>query len=510
MPELTRDQAERIWNTLTDEEKIAVDEEKKKGARPSWALRKVAGQKLAERERTLSETQSEADLLTEEPSAADKARAFGMGAADVMSMGFGDEARGVVNALGKKGNPVDLYKEGRDESRAVKEGPLAGAFGGGQLAGTGVDLVTGLGGAAGGLKTGLTGGVLKQGAKLGAGAGAATGLGRSESDTVMGDLENMLMGGGTGALLGMVPGALANSPVAAAAMKRALSRVGPAAKLGANKALDQALTSQNAGPVTSGLAKFTQAVLGRAPELKPPAPVALPSAAQPPVQGGTLGALGNVLREDMPVDVMVGGGKPAAPREEMPVDVMTGLGKVLEQPMTATEPPLAVSAPSGGRMLNQRFQLERELENMRAMPPAERQAYFEKLTELHGKNQGGDIAKLAQMFGVTPSATAPKMSDQPAFIRSASMEGAHTPKQFATNAPWNNPSDAGAAIGRAGKMQEFTGTEAMWRERFIAPLVEELQGLSPAEQQQGLMVVRERFPAVADEVAQRLGLGEKK
>lgn len=137
------------------------------------------------------------------------AEAFGRGAMQGASLGFGDELWGAARALGdslpesmggdnRKGGFLDLlkdrYKTNRDEVRTNNkraEDAHGGLYLTGNLAG-GLATAPLLGGAGAGT-------TLLRAAGAGAALGAAQGLGSSESNTVAGDIGNTALGGALGA-----------------------------------------------------------------------------------------------------------------------------------------------------------------------------------------------------------------------------------------------------------------------------------------------------------------------
>jgi hypothetical protein len=146
-------------------------------------------------------------------------QALGRGAGQGVTLGFGDEVSGAVQALmakamGDRGTLAGLYRSNRDSFRrenAAAESAHKGAYLGGTLLGglATAPLMPGVGGG----KTAWQ--AAKAGAKLGAATGAAYGLGAGDADLTRGEVGGAL---GDATLGGLLGGALGGAvPLTAAA-----------------------------------------------------------------------------------------------------------------------------------------------------------------------------------------------------------------------------------------------------------------------------------------------------
>jgi hypothetical protein len=105
----------------------------------------------------------------------------------------------------------------------------------------------------------------------------------------------------------------------------------------------------------------------------------------------------------------------------------------INEPRAALDPQQALALQAQQMGIPARFNAATETERLASMPSQYRQPYLDVLARLHGKSQ---TAPLAKRFYLNVPSDAPKYSTQPAFVRSASMEGAHTVDQIASGAPW--------------------------------------------------------------------------
>jgi hypothetical protein len=144
MPSLTREQAEPIFNNFSESEKQRVAQLRAEGKTPSFAIRTVQSQKKGDTLRNVAEAETQAELLTAEPSMIQEAAAFTQGAADNLGLGLADEARGVLTAIPRLvpggESPGDAYRRGRDaqreKSQDYQSGKVGAQYGAGDLAGT--------------------------------------------------------------------------------------------------------------------------------------------------------------------------------------------------------------------------------------------------------------------------------------------------------------------------------------------------------------------------------------
>lgn len=379
---------------------------------------------------------------------------------------FADEAAGVGAAAGNmlsnltsgidpefQTSTGEAYTQGRDEdrekaNRGFSQNPtsyVAGAV-------PGVAMSAPLFKGKGYIDSALTGG----------GVGAAFGSGGSEAKDIKGMLLDALkssafgMAGGVAApLLGSAAGRLED--IVLRGMGRAGEAAPAAAQAGAEGASSAAAAApgvvqrgadyvERQGGILNAVKRMAAKKFGDdefadvvapkpapAPTPEPPSPFGRIPAPEPAVGTSTAQALQAKLGQPPPTGLTF--------PEPAPAPSQT-FGRPITQPLDdnlagALERPLPSTAPlaAGSRKLSQRFNLEDERAILHSMPSAERQAYFTQLTELHGQNQGGGVAELAREFYLTPSSTAPAMSTQPAHVRAASMERAHTAKQWLTGTP---------------------------------------------------------------------------
>lgn len=222
MPELTADQMGHIWNAFDDNEKREAMALKQAGAPRSWAIRKT----LSAKKQDLARDQSAAEDEAIEPTGSEKAAAIGMGAADGMTFGLADEARGALSiptGLMRGKSVSDSYTEARDEARDLTKGNLAPAAAAGR---SGAQLATAVGSGAaslaGALPAGIKGAAPAVGAKLGGAMGALQGFGSGEG---AGESAALGAGGGAGgAALGAAAGA---APGLLGKLRLALARSTP-------------------------------------------------------------------------------------------------------------------------------------------------------------------------------------------------------------------------------------------------------------------------------------------
>jgi hypothetical protein len=228
---------------------------------PAQRARFARGQQLADEAR---QGENEADIAVQRDSmtAVDKAGAFALGAADTMSMGFADEARGALALadprlhLGNivrsiKGqeaiNPLDYARDARDEqaevSRIAREDVAPMEYGIGSLVG----IVPGaLGGAGSTVARAGIAAKVAQGAKAGAAQAGAQGFGEgrgledSAKRAALNSVIGAVMGGGltgAGALATKAGRAeiAAGANAAGNAGKAAVSKVMPTVRAFADK-----------------------------------------------------------------------------------------------------------------------------------------------------------------------------------------------------------------------------------------------------------------------------------
>lgn len=178
---------------------------------PEARARLARGQQLAEVARQGEMEADRADIANT-ASTGDKALSFIQGMGETMSLGLADEARGVLNAADPRNyirnitsggadvaNPLDLYRQGRDEQReasAVTQEMAPLAFGVGTVAGA-VPSMFG-GGAAKAGSGALQ--AIKQGAKVGGATAAVQGFGAGEG--LADSAQNALVQGALGTLFG--------------------------------------------------------------------------------------------------------------------------------------------------------------------------------------------------------------------------------------------------------------------------------------------------------------------
>lgn len=155
--------------------------------------------------------------------------------------------------------------------------------------------------------------------------------------------------------------------------------------------------------------------------------------------------------------------RPAPAVEEAPTP-SPPMGDVRAQLNAKLDPAQGLALQSREVGVGQRFNAKVEADKIAGMKPGERQAYFDVLARMHGKSQA---APLAKRFNLTIPSDAPKYSTQPAHVRSASMEGAHTVHQQATGAPWQS-SPINEMSGKASNAAD----DAAFLERFDSELNE--------------------------------------
>lgn len=206
------------WESFTPEQRDEAAALKARGVPPALAIRQVRDgtQRKMDTARNVAEAETQAELLTAEPTFTQKAASVAQGAADVVSLGLADEARGVLTALPRLApggeSPVAAYERGRDKQREkvqdAQSGKLGGHYGAGEIAGL-----------AGGVATGTTNlkaaGSLKNAIAGNAALGAAGGFGAGE-----GAEESLFLG----TLGGLASGALTALPGGAQAFRDRIGR----------------------------------------------------------------------------------------------------------------------------------------------------------------------------------------------------------------------------------------------------------------------------------------------
>lgn len=433
---MTPEEAKARYERMPPDMQVEVTRLVESGKTGREAVRLVKVNQQAD----INQAEQEAEGYLAGPSTEDKLGAGAMAAADTMGFGLADEVRGLgagaLNLLrtGDVGESVGKYQGARDEQRAADAEAQEAApesYGIGQLLGNIPALI---GGGAAASKAGI-----KAGAAIGAGTGAAGGFGHGEG------IEDSLKGAGKGTVVGGVLGGLAGR-LGAGARPSAPTATPPVAPPTSGIAQRGADYVSKQGGIFNALKRAVAKKVGdeeiadvvapkpvTPPTPEPPSPFGRIPAPEPAVGTSTAQALQAKLGQPPPTGLTF--------PEPAPAPSQT-FGRPITQPLDdnlagALERPLPTTAPlaAGPRKLSQRFNLDDELAIMHSMPSAERQAYFTQLTQLHGQNQGGGIAKLASEFPVTPSRSAPAMSVQPPHIRAASMEGAHTPQQWLTGTP---------------------------------------------------------------------------